>query len=218
VRRRLYTDDDLKVFAFRRVVWLTSIDLIGVRDDLADRAVTISLHALGRRRLDEEIARAWAEAHPRLLGALLDLAVRVLAELPTVSTDDLPRMADFACVLLAVDRVRDTAGTARYRQLAADLAVDLAATDPVLEAIAQDIKQPFTGTSADLLAKLDDGRWLDRLRPKSWPTSARELSSHLTRSAPTLRQLGWTVTCARGGKNHQLRWTIAPAAGGGLAV
>jgi hypothetical protein len=63
VRRRLYTDADLSVFVFHRVVWLTGIELVGIRGDLADRSVMIELRRIDRRRLDEEI-----DAPPRPRG------------------------------------------------------------------------------------------------------------------------------------------------------
>jgi hypothetical protein len=47
VRRKLYSDADLTVFASRRVVLLNGIDLGVVRDDLSERLLTIDLH---RRR------------------------------------------------------------------------------------------------------------------------------------------------------------------------
>jgi hypothetical protein len=40
------------------------------------------------------------------LGALLDLTAEVLATLPTVQLGELPRMADFACILEALNRIR----------------------------------------------------------------------------------------------------------------
>ena len=76
VRRRLYSDADLTVFAFRRVVLLNGIDLGGVRDDLAERLLTVELHRITERRYDADLTAAWEDAHPRILGALVDLAGR----------------------------------------------------------------------------------------------------------------------------------------------
>ena len=115
VRRRLYTDADLQVFAFRKCVWLTGVDLSGIRDDLADRTVILNLHRITERKTDAELQAAWGSAHPRLLGAVLNLAARVLAELPGAPTSDLPRMADFYRILRALDAVLGTGGAARYR-------------------------------------------------------------------------------------------------------
>ena len=105
VRRRLYSDADLAVFAFRRVVLLNGIDLGAMRDDLAERLMTVEVHPITRRRYDADLMAAWEAAHPRILGALLDLAAQVLTVLPDVRLADPPRMADFARVLAAVDHV-----------------------------------------------------------------------------------------------------------------
>ena len=47
----------------------------------------------------------YAAVRPRVFGAILDLLSMVLAELPNVHLERLPRMADFARVLAAMDRV-----------------------------------------------------------------------------------------------------------------
>ena len=212
VRRQLYTDGDLVVFAFRRAVVLNGIDLGAVRGDLADRLLSVELARIpdtGRRR-ESEIHAAWAEAHPRILGALLDLAVEVLATLPAVQLDRLPRMADFAVALHAVDRVLDTEGLARYTGQAGDLAADAVESDPALAAIVGSVRERWTGSAAELLAKItpDD----DEARPpKGWPKDARTLTSTLRRDAPTLRQLGWTVeVLGRKGKAKALQFLIEP--------
>lgn len=146
VRRRLYSDADLTVFSFRRVVVLNGIDLGAVRDDLAGR---------------------WDEAHPRLLGALLDLAAQVLHALPASRLDRLPRMADFARVLAAVDTVLGTDALRDYGQQAGDLAADAVDSDPVLAAIASAVVEPWTGTGAELLALITPDREGWRA-PKDW--------------------------------------------------
>ena len=116
VRRRLYTDADLAVFAFRRCIVFNGIDLGGLRGDLADRLVPIHLRRIpDTERLDEEsLWPAWTDAHPRILGALLNLAAAVTRTLPTITLDARPRMADFARIVAAVDTVLGTAGHAHY--------------------------------------------------------------------------------------------------------
>ncbi|MDQ3431360.1 MAG: ATP-binding protein [Actinomycetota bacterium] len=207
VRRRLYSDADLTVFAFRRVVLLNGVDLGTVRDDLADRLLTVELHRITDRQLDANIAHAWAQAHPRILGALLDLAAKVLRVLPGMTVADLPRMADYARLLAAVDQVLGTDGLATYRQLAADLAADAVTGDPVLSAITQTLTAPWVGTAAELLGRLGD-------RPehgKAWPRSARGMTGLLRRKAPSLRRVGWQVDdLGRGGHNKAMRFLLRP--------
>ncbi|MDQ3641490.1 MAG: ATP-binding protein, partial [Actinomycetota bacterium] len=116
VKRRLYSDAGLVVLAIRRVVILTSIDAGALRGDLADRLLPIDLERLDERerRLDEDLAEAFERAHPALLGALCSLLSDVLAVLPGVRLERLPRMADAARVMAAVDEVLGTESLRTY--------------------------------------------------------------------------------------------------------
>jgi hypothetical protein len=220
VRRRLYTDGDLHVIAFRRCVFINGIDLGALRGDLADRLVHLVLELISERdRLSEKkMADEWRELHPRVLGALLDLTVKVLAELPTIILDKSPRMADFARVLAAVDKVIGTSGLDVYRGLRNELAEDAITSDPVLIALTTAITDEFVGTSAELLPKItpvgEDGTTLPtRQLPKDWPSSARSLTTALTRQAPILRQLGWTVTKldkSSSARGKAVQWRLVP--------
>lgn len=211
VRRRLYSDGDLTVFAFRRVVLLNGIDLGAVRDDLAERLLTVELERITERRYDADLTRAWEAAHPRILGALLDLAARVLAVLPDVVLDEPPRMADFARVLAAVDQVLSTRGLDTYTRTATNLAADAVTGDPVLTALTERVTTEWVGTAAQLLDRLGD----PGEHRREWPKDARGMTTVLRRRAPSLRRLGWTVDdLGRGGKDKLLRFRVAPPAGG----
>jgi hypothetical protein len=211
VRRRLYTDGDLHVISFRRVVILNGIDLGAVRDDLADRLVTVDLHRIEEtaRARDDDLTQRWQAAAPLILGGLLDLTARVLAILPSVHLERSPRMADFAHVLAAVDRLAGTEGLARYRALAGELANDAVTSDPVLLALTSTISIPWDGPAAELLdiltATLHDAR-----PPKGWPSGARVLASLLKRRAPSLRRLGWTVEQLSERSERGTIWRIDP--------
>jgi energy-coupling factor transporter ATP-binding protein EcfA2 len=211
VRRRLYTDGDLHVVSFRRVVILNGIDLGAIRDDLADRLVTVELHRIDEthRELDTDLTERWSHAAPIILGGLLDLTVQVLAILPDVHLERSPRMADFARVLAAVDQVLNTKGVKRYSELAGELAGDAVAADPVLSVLAQVIKTEWKGAVVDLLHELEaaigDGR-----PPKGWPTGARALATLLRRRAPSLRRLGWAVEQTDERSERGTLWVITP--------
>lgn len=194
VRRRLYTDGDLAVFAFRRIVIVNGIDLGAVRDDLADRLVAVHLTPIAeaQRRLDADLAAAWQAAHPRILAAVLNLAAAVLRRLPTVHLDRPPRMADYARILAAVDAVLGTDGLATYLHLRTELAEDAVESDPVLAALASSVRTEWFGTAADLLDHITPAP--DEDKPgREWPRNARALTGLLHRRAPSLRRVGWTV-------------------------
>jgi energy-coupling factor transporter ATP-binding protein EcfA2 len=212
VRRRLYSDADLAVFSFRRVILLNGIDLGAVRDDLAERLLTVELHRITERgrKLDADLAQLWTAAHPRLLGALLTLAAQVLDRLPEVRLDRLPRMADFARVLAAVDEVLGTEALTAYGQQAGDLAADAVDSDPVLAAIVAAIREPWTGPAGELLDLITPSAEGWRA-PKDWPKDSRVLTGLLRRRSPSLRRLGWTVDdLGRGGKDKLVRFRMSP--------
>jgi hypothetical protein len=153
VERALNTDDDLNILAFRRCIALTAIDAGRLAGDLAERLLTVELDVIppGRRRPDAEIAARYADVHPGVLGALLDLTAQALAVLPTVRLDELPRMADFARLLGALDRVRGWSTLADYTQAAHQASQAVLDGDPIAEAVLGLVGQRgvWTGTASD---------------------------------------------------------------------
>lgn len=211
VRRRLYTDGELSVFSFRRVLILNGIDLGGLRGDLAERLLRVELDVIdpSARRTDSELAAAWQDAHPRILGALLDLACQVLDVLPGLKLSTLPRMADFARVLAAVDKVLGTDGMSRYTGQADSLSADVVTSEPVLAAIVRQITAGFHGTAGELLDLLTPDEHGGRV-PREWPSNPRALSGLLKRHSPALRRLGWQVSSHEDPHDKVLRWSVVP--------
>ena len=205
VRRKLYTDGEHAVFAYRRFVILNSIDLGAVRGDLTERMLPINLETISPdRRLDEqEIWPKWCEAHLRILGAVLDLAAGVMRELPSVELASKPRMADFARIVKAVDKVLRTDGLTRYIKQQDAMATDSLTGDSFIVALGK--LGHFEGTSAELRDKVTPDK-----PPKGWPADARVVTQRLRRQAPVMRKAGWTVE-DDGGQNHRkaVKWKIA---------
>jgi hypothetical protein len=198
--RRLYTDDDLHVVNIKRPVVITGIDLGAIRDDLADRMLHIQHEVIPRdkRRSEKELKAAWDEALPRNLGALLDLVVKVLDALPEVDVDELPRMADFAEVLAALDEVLGTDAVLFYGRQADDLDTRALEADQIATAIqemmqARSVAGHWEGTATELLKRLKSV--VDPPdRDQHWPKDATRLAQRLTRVAPLLRKAGIEVT------------------------
>ena len=207
VRRKLYTDGEHAVFAFRRCVCLNGIDLGSLRGDLAERLLPIQMEVIleSKRLTEEEIRNHWNEAHAGILGAILDLTAKVIRLLPSVELASKPRMADFARILAAVDVVMGTAGLKHYIAKQKTIALDSLSSDPFLLALA-DMRSNFTGTSAELLARLARDK-----PPKDWPANARTVTQRLRRNAPALRKAGWTVTDdGAHNQSNATRWTLEP--------
>jgi hypothetical protein len=192
--------------SFRRVVAITTIDAGALRGDLADRLVLVELDKIDKstRRSEREIVQRCAELRPRLFGAFCTLLSRVLAALPGVKLDELPRMADFARVLAAVDDVRGTRSLATYLGQGERLADDVVEGDSVGTAIRGFManRSSWSGTMKDLL---------DAITPdepgRDFPKTPKKLGSRLKRLAPALEAVG--VFVYQPGKTDKTRtWML----------
>lgn len=211
VRRALYTDSDVSVVAFRRVVVINGIDIQITQGDLADRLLRVALPRLkGGRRAEKVIASEWAQQWPDILGGLLTLAARVHRKLPSTIVDDLPRMADYANVLAAVDKICGTKGLARYREQTRRVIADTLDHPFINELV--DARYNCENRPASLILAdftTDDKNWRP---PKGWPDSARAVTSQLTRHAPALRAEGWEIWNDGGqNKSNRVQWTLRSA-------
>jgi len=199
VDRALYTDDDVVVLAFRRVIALTSIDAGELRGDLGDRLLPAELDRIpdAKRRTDEEIGAAYGAARPQLLGALLTLLCKSLAALPAVELASMPRMADFARLLAALDQVAGWDALATYEATAADIAETVVESDLFAEAV----RELVTAASSDAIWEGTASALREQITPakppKWWPRNARAASGRLHRCAPSLRRVGVEVTFTR---------------------
>jgi hypothetical protein len=91
-----------------------------------------------------------------VLGALLDLTAEVLAVMPSVRLDELPRMADFARILGALDRIRGWTTLADYNAAAAEASQAVLDGDPVADAVLglMSRQNVWSGTASELLTRL----------------------------------------------------------------
>ena len=189
IRRKLYTDSDLAVLAFRRVVLLTSIDAGALRGDLGDRLLLADLEPIAaeRRRSEAELDRALAASRPRILGALLTELSAVLRTLPHIKMVSLPRMADFGRVLAALDKLHGTNALDAYLAQRGRVVEDVLEADPIAEAARS--LEGWEGTAGELLKRITP----DGIRPQGWPGNPRALVARLKRLVPALRQVGTVI-------------------------
>ena len=190
------------------------VDVIITQGDLADRLLRVRLPRVkdADRLTDAQAATGWTEAHPHILGGLLDLAARVHLRLRTIKVSDMPRMADFARVLACVDEELGTDGLGRYRLLSKRTAAETLDA-PFIAALIVRRYRAMDTTAKDILRDLTpaDPGWR---APPGWPKGAQMVSAQLTRHAPALRSQGWTVD-NDGAHSHQnvTLWTIEPPPG-----
>ncbi|WP_256106084.1 ATP-binding protein [Streptomyces sp. ODS05-4] len=194
VDRALYTDDDVVVLTFKRVLAMTTIDAGALAGDLAERVLLLDLQLIDatRRRSEEELDATFEAVRPAVLGALFDVLACVLAVLPTVRLESMPRMADFARVLAAVDATQGWTTLDDYLDTSANVATDALEGDPFAMALASLVDQAGTwrGTAAQLLEALPVP---GMVRPPNWPKDATRAGGRVKRLAPLLRSIGITV-------------------------
>ncbi|MFD0332260.1 hypothetical protein ACFQZC_38710 [Streptacidiphilus monticola] len=190
VDRALYTDDDVVVLTFRRVIAMTTIDAGALAGDLAERLMMLELQVIpeDRRRTEEELDAAYDQARPAILAALFDLLAAVLRELPSVHLERMPRMADFARVLATVDRVQGWNTLADYLKASESVAIEALEADPFAAAVVAFVEThgAFSGTVSHLLTLLPPP---ETHTPK-WPKTSANAGSLLRRFAPALRAAG----------------------------
>ncbi|MGI8452126.1 MAG: hypothetical protein ACR2MP_34065 [Streptosporangiaceae bacterium] len=197
------------MIAFRRVIVLNGIDVGSLAGDLAERLIPLELQPIQRRREDAAIWRDYDDAHPYALGALLDLLARVLEVRDSIEVGSLPRMADFARVLAAVDHVTGWDSLGAYKD-ATDSAQEIVVESSTFSAAVREFafRLPpggeWKGTATDLLARLtpvDPASGKPR-PPDKWPKNARAASGRLKRDLPALAAIGVNVAFLKDGERY----------------
>ncbi|MDK9498234.1 hypothetical protein QEZ40_003184 [Streptomyces katrae] len=220
VSRALYSDDDVSVLSYQRPVLLTGIDVGAVRNDLAERMLPLELAPITRRRTTADLWGKYQQAHPEILGAVLDLAVAVWADLPAASRDlaHRPRMADFAELLHALDRVTGWQGLRTFYGTQDVLVDSVLEGQPVTAALRDWVDSAsfppdgWTGTMTDLNnALLNVSSSAQYGIREGWPRTPAALSARLKATAPALRARGIHISPPTSNKNGR-KYTITRVA------
>jgi hypothetical protein len=224
--RQLYTDAEEVIFDASRPVILTGIGDFATAGDLRDRAILLDLPAIKEqdRRTDKEFWQAFDKEAPRLLGALLDVTVKALEELPHVELDWLPRMADFARWGVAVERalgMPEGAFMAAYQgnlnEANAGALEDTPVGAPLMALLEEKGDEGWEGTATELLNTLTVREGYEKKAPLGWPKTGKQLANTLRRLEPCLRKLGVEVEKPSGSSHKSRTWrlrlqTTAPTA------
>jgi hypothetical protein len=233
-RRKLYTDAEPFRLNLKAAVIVTAITFEGAGADLLERMVSVSLDVIsGGDRVNE--SSLWAELEqqiPSLMGALYDLMPPVLAAVASGQRPpELPRMADYALILDALDRqIPAPVGGAGFfsfytRELPRFTAHEVVeGSEFAADLIAwfdERGRRQWQGAATELLREVAVRRFdvsaggTPKI-PKTadYPRTPRGVSAALKRLAPTLRTLGIAWTPPKVGGSHKTReHTIAPIIG-----
>jgi len=184
--RRLFKDTDETLFRSARPIAFEGISNVVTRADLQDRSIIMKLEPLSEYVTERELRLAFRQQHAGILGALLDMMVCGLVNLPTTKLTNPPRMADFAtwAVACGVERFEEHYAANRSNAIQTMLAFD-----PLAEAIralmARRKGKVWRGVMRDLL---------DAVGPTTGFKDPNKLSSALRRLIPPLATVGIKVT------------------------
>ncbi|MBU8922286.1 MAG: hypothetical protein KOO63_10755 [Bacteroidales bacterium] len=210
--RKLYSDNETVVWSASKPIILNGIDNLLIADDLADRAISITLPFISedKRIRESELMQNFQRERFEILGALLDAAALALEASPPSPGVQFTRMADFDHFAASAAgswgvSYEQFHGTYRNNRCeAVERGLD---TDPLAHAICSFLEtlSPWQGTKCELLSELrghaDTQEALDSL-----PTNARSLGAKLRRVSPALRIVGIEISeLGRTSNGYQVR-------------
>ena len=227
--RELYSDSDEILFNVMRPVIINGIEEIISRGDLIDRTIILNLPKIEKkqRRKEKEFWPKFEEAKLRILGALYDAVSGVLRELPSTVVEEPPRMADYAYIGTAAEKVFGLEPGSFMRaydelkQGANDLVLE---AEPVAQVTCAFIREQgeWSGKASDLLKELNTKADDKTQKLKSWPTDGSRLSNILRRLAPNLAPVGVFVDFDRVGHKRIrtifLRYVEPPSAPSAMMI
>src|SRR5271166_1099826 len=213
--RQLYTDADEVLFQAARPTILNGIEDIITRQDLADRAIFLTMESVRdeRRCPEAELWHQFELARPRILGALLDAVAHGLRMRDRIQFLRLPRMADFAKWVTACETALWSRGTflMAYDANRSRAVEDVVDADPVAACVRGIMAKQtrWVGTASDLLDATAVGGYHLAGRIADWPKNPRALAGRLRRSQAFLRTLGIEIAFKREGRegNRIIRMT-----------
>jgi hypothetical protein len=210
----LQSDEDIMVFSFQRVIAMTTIAIKHeLASDLVDRMLLVEPEVLDVRLAESDVRTMRDAAIPEALGAILGLVSGVLRELPRVQVTDLPRMADFALVLAALDAVTGWETLKTYRGKVAAMGMSLIEGNTLAQGLYRlaTAPRPDGGplelTAVELLPTLRDIYEKAGMPVHELPAAAHVLGKKVREIAPSLRKIGVDIRPGKSGPRRFLRIT-----------
>jgi hypothetical protein len=198
--RALWTDNEESFFYASRPIIFNGIDDVINRNDLADRAIFITLQKIPEEeRLSEtELKSRFREAHRRILGGFLNALCEALKNIENTTLDKGPRMLDFALWANAATSAlpwnedKFNAVYAKNRREIIEQALD----NDVVAVALQDwlAKDAWKGSASELYSELEalqDGK---TVKSELWPKDVKVFGRKLRRLDNFLSLAGIELT------------------------
>lgn len=211
-KRILFTTDDRKAYNIKRDMLFNGIEELSSRPDLNDRITEVELVSIppemrkSKTLLNEELQRD----RPYLLYGLYEILSEVMATLPFVPEKNLPRMADYAKIGIALEKVLDLEDgkfLAIYNDVIKEKKTGSFWNDQLCCLIYEKLlssKGPLKGTSLELLKILFKRSEQNKYAPKT----PRAFRAALDRAEPILKQEGIIVIHDRQSKRREVLITF----------
>ncbi len=222
VVRKLYSDDDEKVFSGTVPVLLNGVPDFVERSDLQSRVISVRLRKIeDEKRLPEEkLLAEFNRRKPYILGALFDLIGSGLRHKDSVAATGGPRMMDTYLWLLACETGTDYRLGDAYRSHVDAALADMAKENLLVKALIAFLAEYFSdhpdaeyqwqGTASDLYEGLKrhfpQGT---RKEISQFPGNARVLSNRLGMLQEPLHQIGVEWGDSLRSKAQRLKWIDA---------
>ena len=202
--RQLHTDEGEIIFDSQCPVIMNGIAEIVTKSDLLDRSILLYLPRIPeeKRKLERKIDAEFAQAHPRILGTLLDAVACGLKRMKKgIKLSDPPRMADFAEWVTACEPGLDLrdgefmAAYTRNRNEANLFAIEASSVAQTINSLLSKSRFWF-GTVGELYKALNDilvDKGEDPNRKHGWVKTPKALGAKLKEISPNLRLDGITV-------------------------
>lgn len=191
-KRVLFSDDDDKIYNFRRCVLLNGVNQASTRSDLVDRSLLFALERIPetKRKTERELWSKFRADIPVILGGVFDIISKAMALHPTVKLSSFPRMADFAewgcAIALAMGYTQEEfeAALASNKDDQNETVLNEDWLAPVILKLMAS-RGTWEGTASELLVELEDCGLRGRRLPR-----ANVLSGHLKLISMNLEESG----------------------------
>ena len=206
-RRRLYSDSDVVTLTYRRTGVITGVTVPrGLKTDTQDRLIMIPMHApnAGSRVTEEALLADWVRVHPRVLGGVLDLAVRMLARMGSAPNSAGKRMADYASALWAVDPALYDAYVRNHDTAEADMAAE----DPFIQTLHAWLTARGGEAEGEAETLRQDAEQFHSAWEQWWPRNGKAFMDEVIRTTGLLRSLGISVTERRSNGKRLKKFTL----------
>lgn len=192
--RKLYSDDEAKIFTFCRPVMLNGIGEYADRPDFLERAIQINLETMkpGTRKSERQLKESFEELLPSYLGFLYDCVACAIANLDEVDPPTELRMADAAHWLVAAEPATglpEGSFVNAIRNVQDEMYIERVINNPICVELFRLLKDTneYQGTVGELHQSLERK---DDTKVSGLPRSPASLSNALKRIDPMLNKIG----------------------------